>query len=313
MAMKLKLSTLFYAIVSLSWIIFSSPSFADTTICDQTLYPSFCRTTLPPLYSGSIHDQALFFLHQSLSSTTTFLNLISSFLTQHSTLRALQDCHNLVELNNDFLSNTIQNIQNTLSISQVYDLQTLLSAVLTNHQTCLDGLNEVIPHSTITNSLLSPLSDGTKLYSISLALFTRGWLTNNGRKLRETRKLVEREFDERSVEVRERVVVNPDGSGDFTTINDAIMAAPDNTGTNNGYYVIYVVAGIYEEYVSIDKKKQNLMIIGDGIDKTIITGSRSVADGWTTFQSATFGKPNNLKIFHSINSNFFKKNFSFEA
>ncbi|XP_027363394.1 probable pectinesterase/pectinesterase inhibitor 7 isoform X2 [Abrus precatorius] len=30
------------------------------------------------------------------------------------------------------------------------------------------------------------------------------------------------------------------------------------------------------------------MMVGDGINKTIITGSRSVSDGWTTFKSATF-------------------------
>jgi hypothetical protein len=31
------------------------------------------------------------------------------------------------------------------------------------------------------------------------------------------------------------------------------------------------------------------MMIGDGINKTIITGNHSVVDGWTTFGSPTFG------------------------
>ncbi|KAI5658671.1 hypothetical protein M9H77_27464 [Catharanthus roseus] len=30
-------------------------------------------------------------------------------------------------------------------------------------------------------------------------------------------------------------------------------------------------------------------MVGDGIGQTIITGNPSVVDGWTTFQSATFG------------------------
>ncbi|XP_039154795.1 probable pectinesterase/pectinesterase inhibitor 20 [Eucalyptus grandis] len=34
--------------------------------------------------------------------------------------------------------------------------------------------------------------------------------------------------------------------------------------------------------------KMYLMMIGDGINQTVITGNRSVADGWTTFNSATF-------------------------
>ncbi|XP_054801546.1 probable pectinesterase/pectinesterase inhibitor 7 [Prosopis cineraria] len=47
--------------------------------------------------------------------------------------------------------------------------------------------------------------------------------------------------------------------------------------------------GIYEEYISIDKKKTYLMMIGDGINKTIITGNHNDDDGWKTFNSATFG------------------------
>jgi pectinesterase len=102
------------------------------------------------------------------------------------------------------------------------------------------------------------------------------------------RKLLQTSVD--NVIVKQKVIVNPDGSGDFVTINEAVDAAPNKTGTNNGYHVIYVVAGIYNEYVSIAKSKENLMIVGDGIGRTVITGNRSVVDGWTTFQSATFGK-----------------------
>ena len=32
------------------------------------------------------------------------------------------------------------------------------------------------------------------------------------------------------------------------------------------------------------------MLLGDGINRTVITGNRSVVDGWTTFNSATFGE-----------------------
>ena len=75
----------------------------------------------------------------------------------------------------------------------------------------------------------------------------------------------------------------------FTTISDAVAAAPNKTSSTAGYFLIYVTAGVYEENVSIDKKKTYLMMVGDGINKTIITGNRSVVDGWTTFKSATFG------------------------
>ncbi|KAF9610450.1 hypothetical protein IFM89_022414 [Coptis chinensis] len=62
--------------------------------------------------------------------------------------------------------------------------------------------------------------------------------------------------------VNSSVVVNPDGSGNFTTITDAVNAAPNNTNIRNGYFVIYIVAGIYGEYVNVVKNKMNLMMIG---------------------------------------------------
>lgn len=86
------------------------------------------------------------------------------------------------------------------------------------------------------------------------------------------------------------VTVKKDGTGNFTTINDAIAAAPNNSVSTDGYFMIYVTEGVYEEYVSIAKNKKYLMMVGDGINKTIITGNHSYVDGWTTFNSATFGK-----------------------
>ncbi|KAJ7977596.1 Pectinesterase [Quillaja saponaria] len=88
--------------------------------------------------------------------------------------------------------------------------------------------------------------------------------------------------------VSDIVTVSQDGSGNFTTINDAIAAAPNNSASIDGYFLIFVTAGVYEEYVSIGKKKWNLMMIGDGINQTIITGNSSVGDLSTTFNSSTF-------------------------
>jgi pectinesterase len=54
--------------------------------------------------------------------------------------------------------------------------------------------------------------------------------------------------------------------------------------------VIYVKEGIYDENVEIPSYKTNIVMLGDGSDSTIITGNRSVVDGWTTFRSATLGE-----------------------
>ncbi|CAN6468251.1 unnamed protein product [Victoria cruziana] len=94
-------------------------------------------------------------------------------------------------------------------------------------------------------------------------------------------------LDTGSVLVSSIVTVAQDGSGNYSTISEAVSAAPNNTLPSSGYHVIYVKAGLYQEYVSVDKKKKNLMLVGDGINKTIVTGSRSVGDAFTTFNSAT--------------------------
>lgn len=107
------------------------------------------------------------------------------------------------------------------------------------------------------------------------------------------RKLLQANDDQfvENVSVDQMVVVNPNGTPDYTTISDAVAAAPNSTdSSSNGYYLIYVAAGVYEEYVSIPKQKKNLMMIGAGKGLTVITGNRSYVDGWTTFKTATFGK-----------------------
>ncbi|MQI72076.1 pectin esterase, partial [Escherichia coli] len=85
-------------------------------------------------------------------------------------------------------------------------------------------------------------------------------------------------------EINPNVVVVKDGSGEFNTVAEAVASAPDKSKKR---YVIYVRQGTYEENVEIGKKKKNVMLVGDGMDATIITGSLNVIDGATTFRSAT--------------------------
>lgn len=73
--------------------------------------------------------------------------------------------------------------------------------------------------------------------------------------------------------------VAQDGSGDYTTIKAAIDAAP--VGSANRYY-IHVKQGVYrDEYVTVGKNKINIALIGDDAHNTVITGSRSIATGYT--------------------------------
>ncbi|MQL97937.1 hypothetical protein Taro_030632 [Colocasia esculenta] len=82
----------------------------------------------------------------------------------------------------------------------------------------------------------------------------------------------------------ENAFVALEDSGNFTTVQAAVDLAPNKGKVR---YVIYVKQGTYEKNVNVGKRKTNLMITGDGMNKTTIIGSLNVVDGSTTFNSAT--------------------------
>jgi pectinesterase len=82
------------------------------------------------------------------------------------------------------------------------------------------------------------------------------------------------------------VVVAQDGSGNFKTLTEAVASVPDNS---NARYVIYIKKGTYMENVVFGMTKKNVMLVGDGMDATLITGSWNQIDGKSILQSATVG------------------------
>jgi len=84
--------------------------------------------------------------------------------------------------------------------------------------------------------------------------------------------------------------VAQDGSGTHGTIQAAVNALAAMGHNRPARAVIHVKSGVYHEKVEIGQKLHNVMLVGDGIDKTIVTGNRNVVQGSTTLNSATFGK-----------------------
>lgn len=62
-------------------------------------------------------------------------------------------------------------------------------------------------------------------------------------------------------------VVDINGNGDYTTVQEAIDAAPSESEKP---YLIFIANGEYEEYVMIPKKKNFIHLIGQDKDKTVI-------------------------------------------
>lgn len=167
-----------------------------------------------------------------------------------------------------------------------FDTQTWLSTALTNLETCRAGFVEL----NASDYMLPLMSNNvTKLISNTLAInngstmpvetYTKGfptWVMPGDRKLLQT------------AAPKANLVVAQDGSGNYKTIKAAIDAASKRSGS--GRYVIYIKRGVYRENIDIGNKMKNIMLLGDGMKYTIITGSRSVVGGSTTFNSATVSK-----------------------
>ncbi|KAJ1402379.1 Pectinesterase, catalytic [Sesbania bispinosa] len=313
----------------------SSSVVPPETICGSTVDPAYCKTVLAN-QNGNIYDYGRISIRKSMSQSRKFMNLVDSYLQgssslSQSTVRALQDCKFLAELSFEYLSNTYattNQASDVLPTSQADDFETILSAVLTNQQTCLDGLQTTASDVRVKNDLSSSLSDDTKLHSVSLALFLKGWVPEkkiitswqqNGRHLnfkngrlplkmsnharsiydsarRHGRKLLQTVTDNESVVVSDIVVVSQDGSGNFTTINDAIAAAPNNSVASNGYFMIFITQAVVGQgFVATNITFRNTA----GPSKMQAVALRSGAD-MSTFYSCSFEGYQDTLYTHSM-------------
>ncbi|KAG6677714.1 probable pectinesterase/pectinesterase inhibitor 47 [Carya illinoinensis] len=334
---------LFCAFLSLFLALYTSADQSSlpqsrSDACKSTLYPKLCRSILSAIRSSPSdpYGYGKFSVKQCLKQARKLSKRIGHYLTHnrgslmsHAEVGALDDCGQLSQLNVEYLQSITAELKSAYSLNDelVDRVQTLLSAIVTNQQTCYDGLED--SKSSIVGALSEPLNNVTRLYSVSLGLVThaselnlkrnkkkkgyKGGMfptkehpvrerleslikvlrKNSGKKSEENcPKRSERILDElredNGILVNDTVTVGLDGTDNFTSITEAIASAPNNTMPEDGYFVIYARQGCYQEYVVVPQYKKNIMLLGDGLNRTVITGNHSVIDGWTTFNSSTF-------------------------
>lgn len=184
---------------------------------------------------------------------------------------------------------------------QADDLRTWLSTAFTDQETCIDGLTEFknIPPN-FQKQMKESMQNATIFTSNSLAIITKMSTTIHRKILQKPKKNITRWMHRKLLEAGDRKLleagdgnlrpnftVAKDGSGDYRTINEAVLDVPKRS---NQRFFIYVKEGKYEEHVVVDSDSWNLMIYGDGMDKTIVIGSLNYADGVSTFDSGTLSK-----------------------
>ncbi|MBA0836748.1 hypothetical protein Goarm_008943 [Gossypium armourianum] len=257
----------------------------DQKSCSALLSEVASKTTVRTKGVDLLHA----FLERSASDMRNVINQARNFndgINNRREQASSADCLELMELSRDRIMDSMVGVEKQ-DVNWHSNAQAWLSSVLTNHVTCLDGLQGSV------RTLMEPgLSDLISRARTSLAILVSvsptktefdddpltggfpSWLSSKDRKLLQALPN----------EIKADVVVAKDGSGNYKTLGEAVAAAPDKSKTR---YIIHVKKGTYKENVEIGANKKNLMIVGDSMNSTIITGSLNVIDGSTTFKSAT--------------------------
>nr|UZQ19737.1 pectinesterase 2 [Gleditsia microphylla] len=269
-------------------------------VCERALDKESCLTHLSEVAKGSTFttkDHKLNLLQSFLTkSTSQIQNVINTAKSIKSRInspkeqQALLVCEELLDLSIDRIWDSMVALTRKTTKSH-QDAHTWLSSVLTNHVTCLDELEgsartlmeaelrDLISRARTTLAvavdqvLPSEMDDATIDEPLNGEF--PSWVTSKDRRLLEVSS---------AKAIKANVVVAQDGSGKFKTVKEAVASAPDNGKTR---YVIYVKKGTYKENVEIGSKKKNVMLVGDGMGATVITGSLNFVDGTPTFSTAT--------------------------
>ncbi|XP_060215449.1 pectinesterase-like [Lycium barbarum] len=266
-------------------------------ICQSTDYKQTCEKSLARAnntndpkdlikveFSATIND-----LSSVIKSSKS---LIQEASKDPRTKDALHTCEGLLGVAIDDLRRSFDDI-NVLDVTKLQDytddLKTWLSAAITYQETCLDAFENTTGET--GEKMKKLLKNAGELTSNGLAMVSSfGSVLKNlnlkipgvNRRLLNTHERMLQEVNSNGL--KPNVVVALDGSGQYKSINEALRAVPQK---NTQKFVIFIKAGVYNEYVEIPRKVNNVVFIGEGPTKTKITGSKNFADGTGTFKTAT--------------------------
>ncbi|XVF35218.1 hypothetical protein REPUB_Repub18cG0126500 [Reevesia pubescens] len=295
-----------------------------TAVCNVTRYPDSCDSSIAALRSSSndtnpnpgpveIFKQSMqIAVNELIRLSSLPQKIISSYVNNDPlVLGALNNCETLFKDAVEYINESIASVEvgqgekMVLSTAKINDIRTWLSSAITNQETCLDGLIEAANHTAILHEVEYAMKNSTEFSSNSLAIASQIMTILHRFQVPIHRKLLKLENhghghesdsgfprwvhngDRRLLQEenpKPHLTVAQDGTGDFRTISEAVELIPNKSESR---FVIYVKKGIYLENVKIDKNNWNVMIYGDGMYKTTVSGNLSKVDGTPTFSSGT--------------------------
>ncbi|KAG6431304.1 hypothetical protein SASPL_109383 [Salvia splendens] len=286
-----------------------------STFCESTDYKETCHKSLekangtePKDLIKAAFDAAITELESSIKNSEAYKTVQSDPMTE----KALAVCEEVLNIAIDDLRRSFEKVDQldtgTLK-NNIADLRNWLSATIAHKETCIDAFDNTTGETGAkVRDLLKTsgelLSNGLAMISqlqkfvssIDFGKIAEGikGLTGGGEKRalfssdEEVPDFVEsharRLMAAGPATLKPDATVAQDGSGQFKTISEALATLPPK---NTKPFVVFVKAGLYKEYVVVPKGMNNVSIIGEGPEKTRITGDKCVKGGTPTFQSAT--------------------------
>ncbi|GJT25246.1 probable pectinesterase/pectinesterase inhibitor 51 [Tanacetum coccineum] len=290
-----------------------SPHFSIQEACKATRFPVACQASLtnksdhilPNASPYHILRSALFLSSKNLETTRLLVRAISrssSASGDHNLTTTAKLCY-------EILGNSAYRIRSSeikaLPRSRIKDARAWTSAALTYQLDCLSGLNRTNnnTHAFVSNTVSFMNKTLVTSTSNALSMMMSYQLYGNQTSLWRSPK-TERDGFWESVGRGSKTGLEPGVPTDlkpnvtvckgvgvctYEKVQDAVNAAPDNL-SGKRRFVILIKEGVYKEIVRIGLAKRNVMLIGEGIGKTVITGSLNVGHlGITTYNTATVG------------------------
>ncbi|KAK3041925.1 hypothetical protein RJ639_002233 [Escallonia herrerae] len=277
--------------------------------CHKIENQTSCQANIQSRLEGPVDQNPHSILRAAIEATLNEARLAIDVVTKFNTLSigsreqiAIEDCKELLDFSVSELAWSLGEMKKIRAGSKDVhyqgNLKAWLSAALSNQDTCLEGFEGTDRH--LESFIRGSLTQVTQLVSNVLTLYTRlhslpfkpsrnassthdvsmdfpRWITDGEKEL----------LLSSPSGMHVDAIVALDGSGHYRTITQAISEAPNYS---NRRHIIYVKRGVYRENIDMKKKKTNIMLVGDGIGATVVSGNRNFMQGWTTFRTATVGE-----------------------